>query len=189
MSISETSSSSDGSSPRGDAAHSEQQTADSTTPGPRYARLRVLLGAILSFAIFWYAGWILRVPANPGFSGSLFQQPSPAGAVLITVGLFVGRAMLSNLIAVGDRDAGVLCAAIGLFALSARSGPIRYTLMAGAGPQVYLALACEMIALGGVVLLARMAQGVLAQATVSGRGGLAKASKSDDSEQIDQKLI
>jgi hypothetical protein len=188
-------SSSDRSTAPAETTHTEnEKRAEDASDTPRFRRLRVLLASVLSFAIFWYAGWILRVPASPGFSGSLLQQPSPMGAMLIVAGVFVACAILSSWITGGGRThAGTMCAAVGVFALSSRSGPMRYTLMAGAGPQVYLALACELIALGGIVLLAEMAQGVLAPAPPSSEPAPApnasKPARGDDQQQIDQKLI
>ena len=56
--------------------------------------------------------WVFVNPIQfPGFSGSLLQQPSPMGAMLIVVGLVAVCAMLATFIAGGDRDAGMPCAA------------------------------------------------------------------------------
>lgn len=122
-----------------------------------YHRNRILLltSAVVSFALFWWAGKIFHIPANPGYSASLLQQPSSLVVMLVTAITLVASVLISTIIAGRIRfDAGLFGAALGLCALSLRGGPMRYAVMNGGGPRVYLLLLVELILLYGIVVLA-----------------------------------
>ena len=154
----------------------------------RGQQFRLLIGAVLSIEIFFWASRLLHLPAFPGFSISLLQQPSAAGGMLVTGGLFIVCVILCSLLAGVRMDAGIFCAAIGLFALSARGGPMRYTLLAASSGKIYIALACELVALAGIVTLGRLVAGMLLTLGVLRRDSVSDGLE-DVNEPFDQKLL
>jgi hypothetical protein len=122
-----------------------------------YHRNRILLAAsvIASFLLFRGAGRLFSIPAEPGFSASLLQQPSPTVTLLIVAVVLIVSLLVSTLIAGRIRfDAGLFGAVLGLSALSLRGGPMRYVLMDALSRDVYLAMVLELILLYGIVVLA-----------------------------------
>lgn len=145
----------------------------------RLAQLSVLAAALVCLLIFWWAGNLLRFPAERGFEASLLQQPG-AGRVISVVAamvLFVGCAVLGQFI--GGRwwaYAGPFAAAVGLSAWSARGGPSRYVYFhadgTGAGKTVFLQLMLEQLLLflpiaGVWYLIATRTQRLIARAVGS----------------------
>ena len=115
-------------------------------------RTLLALGALGCLLLFWAAARVFGIPAAPGYSGSLLQQPNPGVAIVITLvtlvaAVFVGTTFAARV----HRDAGLFCACIGLALLSLRGGQMRYVLFNAGGKSVYLMLAGETVVLGAMV--------------------------------------
>src|SRR5215218_10247643 len=116
------------------------------------ARFLLSLGSIGSFALCWFAGAALGIPAHRGYDVSLLQQPSPALVLFVALVLTIACALLGSIIAGTIRfEAGLATAAIGLLALSLRGGEMRYTLFYSGGPQVFLTLIAELMILYAIL--------------------------------------
>jgi hypothetical protein len=130
-----------------------QPVAPTTAPHPVLLNRTLLaMGALGCMLLFWAATRVFGIPAAPGYSGSLLQQPSPGVAIIITLltlvaAVFVGTTFAGRV----HRDAGLFCACIGLALLSLRGGPIRYVLFNASGKAVYLMLAGEIVVLGAML--------------------------------------
>lgn len=130
----------------------EPQTGDSSsgtifTPHRRTQSL-VTLAAIACFLLFWWGGAWVGIPAEPKYQVSLLQQPAWPLGILATYVMLACAVVIGTLIA--GRSwffAGLFTACIGLMALSARGGPMRYVLFqanaAGTGQRVFLQLLVE----------------------------------------------
>lgn len=122
-----------------------------------YQRNRLLLttAALLACLLFWSAGKWFSIPEHPGYEMSLALQPAAAGDLLLTgVVLWAATAVGTAVAGTIRFDAGLFAGAVGLAALSARGGPIRYVTQAASGPGVFLALALELLTLGALLGLA-----------------------------------
>lgn len=120
-----------------------------------YQRTRILLigASIICFALVGWAGRFFGIPIHPGYEASLLQQPSPLGALLTVAVLLTLCTAIGTLLAGGIHyNAGLLAAAIGLAALSARGGSSRETIFWGlshaGSPGVFRTLFIETMALG-----------------------------------------
>jgi hypothetical protein len=125
-----------------------------TNTSTAFNRLEKTLGGIgiaLSFGAFWFVGWLCRIPVYLHFSASLLQQPGMISMVLMTAFVYAILVLATSLIAgrIGF-DAGLFCGSIGLCALSARGGPMRFTLQASAGREVWVMLVIEIALLGAI---------------------------------------
>jgi hypothetical protein len=139
----------------------EKPTSTEATPEPaggtiftpyRRTQFFVLLACVICFLLFWWAGRALRIPVDVGFEDSLLQQPHWPLVMLSEYVLFVVCLLLGTLIAGWTWPfAGVFSATIGLIALSARGGPMRYVLFRaaanGSAQRAYLLLMAEQVLL------------------------------------------
>ena len=115
------------------------------------SRLSLLLAAGLACAGFWWLGPIINFPDYPGHNSSLLLQPLATAKVLAVVVAFLIIATLGTLLAGRVRyDAGWAWAAVSLYALRLRGGPIGSTI-ADQPPRVFLVLALELILLALVL--------------------------------------
>ena len=99
----------------------------------RRTQFFVTVASVLGFLLFWWGGKWIGIPAEPGFSASLLQQNSPLLAIVGTYVLLVCAVIVGTL--VSGRAwfyGGLFAALIGLMALSARGGPMRYVLFKAA---------------------------------------------------------
>ena len=118
-------------------------------------RTLLALGALACMLLSWAAARQFDIPAAPGFSASLLQQPNPGVAVVITMLAFLACAFVGTTFAARvHRDAGLFCACIGLAVLSARGAPMRYVLFYAGSKSVYLILAGELVVLGAMLAAA-----------------------------------
>lgn len=126
------------------------------------ARTLLILGALVCFVIFWWAGALVGFPSWRAPGASLLDQPSLWRGILelIVTGIAaVLCAAIGFLIAGRIRaDAGLFAATAGLTAMSIRGGTLGDLLRSGSGPGVYLLLLLEAILLFGLVWVAWMAQ-------------------------------
>ena len=114
----------------------------------RRTQFWVTLASVACFALFWWAGKWIGIPAERGYEASLLQQHGAVLVVFATYVLLACGVIIGTLIS--GRAwffAGLFAAAIGLIALSARGGPMRYALFQaiaqGTGKQVFLTLFFE----------------------------------------------
>ncbi len=125
-------------------------------------RLLLTAAGVVSYALFVGTSHLFSIPTHPEYSAALIQQPWPPVVFLVTAIVFVACVVISSLITnIVHYDAGFFCACIGLSALSIRGGPIRYTLMAAAGPSIFLGLALELIILYAILFVGWLALGML----------------------------
>src|SRR6476660_5017806 len=76
-------------------------------------------GAVLCCIGLWVLSIQLNVPTYPGYSISIFQQPSAFAAIVLTLLGFALCTVLGTIVAKNVRyDAGLWCAAVALVALS-----------------------------------------------------------------------
>lgn len=118
-------------------------------------RLLVAVTAVISCAIFAYAGNRLRWPSERGFSGSLTQPPA-IGAFAAALGLLALCAAMGTLI-LSRRFflAGLMTATAGLTVWAVHGGTMTYVLFTaentGANNRVFLQLLSELIVLFGAI--------------------------------------
>jgi NADPH-dependent 2,4-dienoyl-CoA reductase/sulfur reductase-like enzyme len=90
-------------------------------------RLLLLTATVVACAILVSVGHWSRVPFYPAHDPSLWAMPASAGRMLVVLAALVGATAIATLIAGGVRvEAGLFAAAVGLAALSAEGGPMRY---------------------------------------------------------------
>lgn len=114
----------------------------------RRTQLLVLVASTLGFLLYWWAGRTLGIPEERGFGASLLQQSHWPVDLVVTYVLFEMCLILGSVIAGWSWFfAGLFAASVGLVALSARGGPVRYVLFhaaeSGTSNKVYLLLALE----------------------------------------------
>jgi hypothetical protein len=110
---------------------------------------------VVCFAMFWYAGQLLGIPAERGHGGSLLGQPSIGGAVLglIAAGVLLAGCTLFTHAFLRERwpMASLAAAMAGFSAWSMRGGPMQDVLNYAASGSVFIRLAFELILLGAIV--------------------------------------
>ena len=122
----------------------------------------VILGALVAFALFWLAGHQFKIPTERHFSASLFQQPTAFTTIVVVGIVYAASVVIGSFIAgVIGFDAGLFCASIGLCALSARGGAMRFTLMESPTAATWLMLIGEIIVLALVVGCGMLLQDLL----------------------------
>lgn len=105
--------------------------------------------------LFWFAGRWFGIPQHEGYEVSLALQPAAASDLLLTgVVLFLATTIATAIAGSVRFDAGLFGAAVGLAALSARGGPMRYVTQAAGGPNVFYAMAAELLILAAMLGLA-----------------------------------
>ncbi|CAN5668640.1 hypothetical protein BH09PLA1_BH09PLA1_29670 [soil metagenome] len=110
-------------------------------------RFLLAVATAISFTMFWFLGSWFNIPGHRGFNASLLAQSGAVVNVLLVAIAVVVSVVFCTLVAGSVRtDAGLFCTALGLMALSLRSGPMRYTLF-DAGRSVFFALAVELFLL------------------------------------------
>src|SRR5690349_22473609 len=118
----------------------------------RKEKYLAVIGAMLSFGGFWLAGKVFRIPMETHFSASLLEQPTIVSSLLITAIVFAASVAVGCLVAgVNGFDAGAFCASAGVCALSARGGPMRYTLFEHPTAGVWLILILELALLAASI--------------------------------------
>jgi hypothetical protein len=94
------------------------------------ARLLLLIGWGIAFVVFWFGGRWVRVPEYPEYQASLFLSDSVGmPLVVVAVMFFVCMGIGTAVAGMVRFNAGVLTAALGLMALSARGGSPRQTIL------------------------------------------------------------
>ena len=127
----------------------------------RMTRPVVLAMCAACLGVFWFAGWLLQIPAHAGYEASLLQQPGTGGkvlAVVVAAGLFVACTLLVELVAVRRWVlVGPFAAAVGLAAWSIRGGPSVYVYRRAAtegyGAAVFPMLLLELFLLFAVIAI------------------------------------
>jgi hypothetical protein len=125
--------------------------------------VRIVVGCILCLSVCdGLAAW-MGLPAEPGFNGSLLAGTGPVGSV-VTAWVAIAASLIVGSIVAGriGVEAAVLCATVGLAAVSVRCGPITPVLQYASGRGIFIALAVELVLLaaamgGGWWLLEKMA--------------------------------
>ena len=118
-------------------------------------RLLLIVAAIVCGVIFWFVGSWFGIPESPRFDASLILQPSPVVAFIVVGVTLVTCASIGSAIAGTVRfDGGLFAAALGLYVLGARGGPMHLTLVTHPGRGTHLALALELLILGAFLALA-----------------------------------
>jgi hypothetical protein len=120
----------------------------------RLTRTIVLAASGACFAMFWWVGGVLGIPAHYGFEASLLQQPGSmrSEALVVAAVLVISSAVFGQAVA-GRRwgFAGVFAAGLGLCAWSARGGPSKYVYFQASsqdtGRAIYLMLLAELLIL------------------------------------------
>ncbi len=114
------------------------------------ARLLLLIGTLISGAMFWWLGDAFHFPAS--LSASLMQQPS-IGPLLVTFAVvFFAATLVGTIIAGTVRfDAGILCACLGMTIISIRAGTMRDVLFRASDRNVFWMLAVEVALLGFII--------------------------------------
>lgn len=106
----------------------------------------------LGVTAFHYIGRVAGIPAIPELTGSLFQQHSPTGSMLIVSTSFVAVCALGAVVG-GDSRAGLLAGGAGLVCLSLRFGTAHCAIAQGTSSAVFATLAIELALLGVTVAL------------------------------------
>jgi hypothetical protein len=120
------------------------------------------IGAGASFWIFWSVASLFALPRFRDYQASLLVQPSPLLALLMAGVVLLACVVLTSLFTGSvEFEAGLFCGAIGLFALSARGGPMRYVLMYSPGNGVFARLIFETLTLFAFVGVAWATVGFL----------------------------
>lgn len=142
-------------------------------------RIWIWTAVAISMVIAFAVSKLLGVPAEPGFGGSILQQPSPIVAVIVvTVTAFACVGVSSLLTKRVHPTAPLACGLSGLAVFSWRGGGVFYSI-AGHEPSAYLTLAFESILLLAIVAGAWLAFG----------GIKAERNNADPPETIGQSLL
>jgi hypothetical protein len=99
---------------------------------------------IATAAMSWFVTQAAGLPWYRGYQMSIFQQPSPAWALLVITLMAIAGLKIGTLIASQREEAGFVVALAGLAGLSFRSGTVRSVYHANAAPGVFLQLFAEM---------------------------------------------
>jgi hypothetical protein len=122
--------------------------------GGAMGRTLLILTAVISFAMFHWAGRAFNIPTYASYAGSLVQDQTPVKAMSVTAVMLLITIVLGTLIASRVHvEAGMFAGAVGLIALSCRAGPVEYVLMAATSSAVYLAMAVETLILMGFLII------------------------------------
>jgi hypothetical protein len=123
-------------------------------------RFRLTAGVLVSFGLFFLACRTLDLPPVLGKSGSLLLQTSPGLAVgavggALLVSTLLGKLIVGELLLGQDAqfEGGLVAALIGMVAVIARIGPVRYALFQTDKPEIFLMLAAELMLLYGLVIV------------------------------------
>ncbi|HEX3358698.1 MAG TPA: hypothetical protein VHS31_17105 [Tepidisphaeraceae bacterium] len=155
----------------------------------QFEKTLLTIGGLICFALFWASGRLFRIPVTPHLSASLLQQPTLASTLVIAAIVYAVSVLIGTIICgkVGF-DAGLFCASIGLLALSARGGSMRFTLFSATGSGIWISLAIEISVLAVFVVGGWMIQRSLSL------GGLMASDRERNQmlevhDAIDQKLL
>lgn len=122
------------------------------------ARLLLLAGLVVSVAVFRFASSEFRVPAHPGFGGSLLAEASPVVSLAVVAAALLASVLLSTLLAGSIRfDAGFFCATLGMAAVSCRGGTMGDVLRQAAptgSASIFIRLAVELVVLYAIIAAA-----------------------------------
>ncbi|HYO10322.1 MAG TPA: hypothetical protein VER17_15240 [Tepidisphaeraceae bacterium] len=125
-------------------------------------RILLFTGAVASYWIFAGVASLFSIPWYRDYQASLTGQPAPALALLVAAVVLLGCVVLTSLFAgLVHFEGGLFCAALGMLALSARGGPMRYVLMYSPGDGVFLRLIFETLTLFAFVFAGWLALGLL----------------------------
>jgi hypothetical protein len=114
-------------------------------------KLALLFAAALAAGAYWWIGQLIGFPEYRGYNASLLLQPLPTAILLAVLLGIVLVATLGTLLAGRLRyDAGWACAALGLYALRLRGGPLATTI-ADRPASIFLTLAVELAILAAML--------------------------------------
>jgi hypothetical protein len=117
-------------------------------------RLRLILGAVVSYALFSLAtSWAGIFPMR-GLAGSLLlAAPGAMGLTTaiaaLVVSVLLGRIIVGKLVIGSDlqSEGGLVAAMLGMVALAVRVGPVHYAYFNRPEPKVFVVLAAELMLL------------------------------------------
>jgi hypothetical protein len=122
----------------------------------------LVIASLVCLLLTWWLARLLHVPTFPGMSGALLAQPRAIIAIIaVALCVGVGVVIASIICATVRHDAGLLCAAVGLAAISFRAGPMSRALLSATGPGIYLSLATELVVLFVILALGKLLQSSL----------------------------
>ncbi len=117
------------------------------------ARAALAMSALAGFAILHVIGARAGIPPLRSFDGSLLRQDMLVHIVAVALGVAICILAGTFLAGAVHFEAGVFSAAIGLIALSLRSGTVGSVLQdAGASPSVFMTFAVELGILAAVMV-------------------------------------
>jgi hypothetical protein len=121
----------------------------------RLTQLLFICVGLVCFAIFWYAGQLLGIPAEPRHGGSLLRQPTIGAsltALICAPVLLLGCTLLAGaFLRTRWFLAGLAAATAGLSAWSMRGGPMHEVTQYASSAGVFIWLAIELLILCGIV--------------------------------------
>jgi hypothetical protein len=121
----------------------------------RLTQLLFICSGLVCFTIFWYAGQMLGIPAEPRHGGSLLRQPTVGAAIIaliVVLVLLAGCALLTGaFLRTRWFLAGLAAATAGLSAWSMRGGPMHEVTQYAPSATVFIWLAVESLILCGIV--------------------------------------
>jgi hypothetical protein len=121
----------------------------------RLTQLLFICSGLVCFTIFWYAGQMLGIPAEPRHGGSLLRQPTIGTTItglVVAAVLLVGTTLLAGaFLRTRWFLAGLAAATAGLSAWSMRGGPMHEVTQYASSAGVFIWLAVELVILAGIV--------------------------------------
>jgi hypothetical protein len=166
---------------------------DSASPPSSFvAKVVLWISIIVSLVLMAWLAQTFSIPAEPGFSVSLLQQPYWIVPILVIAVGMVAVMLVSAVLSSSLRsEAPVFCTAIACGAISWRGGTMQATLWAAGGAGVFLSLALEtailFAALIGAWQLLKMVRG---RPPVDSAGQIvAELEDVDEEPSLDEKLL
>jgi hypothetical protein len=161
---------------------------DARTQGSSFIGKVVLwTAAIASLLIIFWLAVTFSIPAEPGFSASLLQQPYCIVPLLVIAVGMVAVMLISAVLSSSLRsDAPVFCAAMACAAISWRGGTMQATLFAASGPGIFVSLALE-----SIILFAALIGAWQLLQKLRGKHQLKTTASDEDAEEerLDEKLL
>lgn len=111
-----------------------------------WPRFLLISASVACFAVFWFAGGLLRIPPERGYQPMLLMQQ---GWVLnyLLIAILLGICVVIGTFIAGSvrRDAGFFAACLGLTAISIRFGPIHFAYRQAETDGVFAMLIGELV--------------------------------------------
>jgi hypothetical protein len=154
-------------------------------PSGTSARVGLIAAVAINCAIITVGSRWLRLPALPGFDGSILHQPSPLAAFAAIAILLLIATLVGTVVAGAVRfEAGLFAATLSLVTISFQCGTMQSVLLeAGGNESVYNGLILELLIFTALIALLWMLLWAL------GKANIARDNPPPDADQVENTLL